>query len=101
MVFVIGDLGAWLIFVLAEVGRKKLTTLIFGTDQERALKSAANAAVQRTAAELCSGDAKRTVELAIMVRQVFPPVPGAPLGGHATVLEALQTGDRRTAEALG
>jgi len=34
-----------LVFVLAEAGRKKLTTLVLGSDQERALRQAAAAAV--------------------------------------------------------
>ena len=45
MVFVADDLGAWLVFVLAEAGRKKPTTLVLGSDQERALRQAAAAAV--------------------------------------------------------
>jgi hypothetical protein len=34
MVFVADDLGAWLVGLLADAGRKKLTTLVLGTDQE-------------------------------------------------------------------
>jgi hypothetical protein len=45
VVFVADDLGAWLVFVLAEAGRKKLTTLVLGSDQERALRQAAAATV--------------------------------------------------------
>jgi hypothetical protein len=91
VVFVADDLAAWLIFVLAEGGRKKLTSLIFGDDPERALRPAATAAVQLTAAELCPGDAKRAEEFAIMVGPLFEtPLPGASLGEQATVLEALQ-----------
>lgn len=89
--FVADDLAAWLIFILAEAGRKKLTTVILGDDQTRALRPAATEAIRLTAAELSSGDAKRAEELAIMVEQLFKtPVPGAPLGEQATVLEALQ-----------
>jgi hypothetical protein len=36
--FVADDLAAWLIFILAEGGRKKLTSLILGDDPERALR---------------------------------------------------------------
>jgi WD40 repeat protein len=90
MVFVVGDLGAWLVFILAEAGRKKLTSLVLGGEQERALRSAATAAVQRTAAELRPANAE---QLVMVVREVFrTPVPGAPLAGQATVLEALQAG---------
>ncbi len=56
MVFVADDLGAWLIGLLANAGRKKLSDWVLGTDQERALRSVATAAVQRTAEELHPGD---------------------------------------------
>lgn len=45
MVFVADDLVGWLIGLLADAGRKKLTSLIFGSEQERALQSAARTAV--------------------------------------------------------
>ena len=45
MVFVADDLGAWLVALLAEAGRKKLTTLILGDEQTRALRPAATEAV--------------------------------------------------------
>jgi hypothetical protein len=38
VVSVADDLGAWLVGLLAEAGRKKLTTLVLGSDQERALR---------------------------------------------------------------
>jgi len=91
VVFIADDLAAWLIFISAEGGRKKLTNLILGDDQQRALRPAATEALRLTAAELCPGDAKRAEELAIMIDPLFKtPVPGAPLGEQATVLEALQ-----------
>jgi hypothetical protein len=34
MVFVADELGAWLVGLLADAGRKKLTTFVLGTDQE-------------------------------------------------------------------
>jgi len=55
-VFVADDLGAWLTGLLADAGRRKLTALVLGTDQERALRSAATAAVRLTAAELRPDD---------------------------------------------
>jgi hypothetical protein len=45
--FVADDLVAWLIGLLADAGFKKLTTLVRGTDQQRALRQAAAAAVER------------------------------------------------------
>ena len=52
MAFVADDLAAWLVTVLADAGRKKLTTIVLGSDQERALGSAATAAVRGAAEEL-------------------------------------------------
>ena len=43
MVFVVDDLAAWLVGLLADAGRKKLTTLVLGGAQERALQQAADA----------------------------------------------------------
>jgi hypothetical protein len=93
VVFVADDLAGWLTGLLADAGRKKLTRLVLGTDQERVLRSAATAAVQRTAAELRPGDDEQAGQLAMVLSEVFgEPVPGAQLAGHATVLEALQAG---------
>jgi len=93
MVFVADDLGAWLVGLLADAGRKKLTTLVLGTDQERALRSAATAAVQLTANDLRPHDAEQAEHVALVISQVFDgPVPVAWLAGHATVLEALHAG---------
>ena len=91
MVFVADDLAAWLIGLLADAGRKKLTTWVLGSEQKRELRSAATAAVQRTAAELCPGDDRRAEQLAMVVSQVFgEPVASASVAGQPTVLEALQ-----------
>lgn len=64
VVFAADDLGAWLTAVLADAAREKLTALVLGSDQERALRAAATATVQRTAAELRPGDDKQAAELA-------------------------------------
>jgi len=92
--FVADDLVVWLVGLLADAGRKKLTTLVLGSEQERALRSVATAAVQLTAEELCPGDEEQTEHVALVINQVFgEPVPGAPLaGGYGTVLETLQAG---------
>ncbi len=93
MPLVADDLGAWLVGLLADAGRKKLTELVLGTDQERALRSAATAAVLLTAAELRPEGGERAEELAMVVSEVFgAPVPEVPPGGHETVLDALQAG---------
>jgi hypothetical protein len=93
VVFVADDFAAWLTGMLADWGRKKLAALVLGTDQERALRKAATAAVQHTAAELRPGDEAQAGELAMVVSQVFAyPVQAAPLAGHPTLLEALGAG---------
>jgi len=93
IVFVADDPGAWLVVLLADAGRKRLTRLVLSDDQERALRAAATAAVQRTAEQLCPGDEERAEQLAMVVREIFgEPVPGALLAGQTTVLEALQVG---------
>ncbi len=71
MVFVADDLGAWLVAVLADAGRKKLAEFVLGTDQERALRQAAAAAVGLTARELRPGDHEQADQLALVISQVF------------------------------
>jgi hypothetical protein len=56
VVFVVDDLGAWLVGLLADASLKKLTTLVLGSDQERALRQAAKVAVERTAEQLAPSD---------------------------------------------
>jgi hypothetical protein len=91
--FVADDLAAWLVGLLADSGRKRLTAWLVGDEQERALRQAATAAVQGTADALCAGDQERADEQAMVISQVFGAVmPQAPLRGHQTLLEALQTG---------
>ena len=61
VVFVADALGAWLVEQLADAGRKKLTELILGSEQERALRRAADAAVWATAEEMSPTAASRPV----------------------------------------
>lgn len=97
-VFVADDLAAWLIGLLADAGRKKLTSLILGTDQERALRQATTSAVQRTADELRPGDDEQAEHLALVISQVFSEPTPSSATGRATLLEALQGGiDRQLA----
>jgi hypothetical protein len=72
MVFVADDLASWLIGLLADAGRRKLTTLILGSDQERALRSAAAAAVRLTAGELCHGDPEQAEQVARGISEGLP-----------------------------
>ncbi len=92
MVFVADDLGAWLVGLLADAGRKKLIALVLGSDQERALRKAAAAAVQEAAADM-STSVEHAGQLAMVISEVFrEPVPGTPLAGPVTMLEGLQAG---------
>lgn len=93
MPFVVDDLGAWLVSLLADAGRKKLTTWIFGDEQERALRQAGTAAIQAAAKELRPQDDEGAEHLAMVISQVFgTPIPNAPMLEQATLLEALQAG---------
>jgi tetratricopeptide (TPR) repeat protein len=92
-VFVADDLAAWLVGLLADAGRRKLTRMTLGTDQQRALRSAATEAVRLTAEELRSDNAEQAEQMAMVLSQVFSePVPSEPLATRRTVLEALQAG---------
>ena len=93
MVFVADALGVWLVGLLADTSRRKLTTLVLGTDQQRALREAATAAVESTATELDPSGGDQAGELAMVVSEVFRELtPGAPVARQATLLEALHAG---------
>lgn len=101
MPFVADDLAAWLIGLLADAGRNRLTMLVLGSDQERALRSAATAAVRRTAKELCPLDDAEAEQLASVISCVFAaPLLTAHLAVHGTVLEGLQAGIARQLAVL-
>ena len=101
VVFVADDLGAWLVGLLADAGRKKLTALVLGSDQERALRQAATAAVQATADEMSPSGSEQAGQLAMVISEVFhEPLPGAPLAGPVTLLEGLQAGITRQLAVL-
>ena len=93
MVFVADALGAWLVGQLADAGRKKLTELVLGSEQERALRRAADAAVWATAEELSPSGGEQAGQVAMVISEVFrDPVPDAPLAGPVMLLEGLQAG---------
>ena len=93
MVFVVDDFAAWLLGLLADAGRKKLTTLVLGDAQQRALRQAAIIAVQDTAGELSPADGQRAWQIAMVISEVFRVQgPDAPLTGAATLVEGLQAG---------
>ena len=91
MGFIADDLAAWLAGLLADAGRRKVAALVFGTDQQRALRQAVTDAIQLTARELCPEDDQRAKHLAMVLNQVSAePIPGVPLGEKGTGLEALR-----------
>ena len=93
VVFVADALGTWLVEQLADAGRKKLTELILGSEQERALRRAADAAVWATAEEMSPSGGEPAGQVAMVISEVFrDPVPGATLAGPVMLLESLQAG---------
>jgi hypothetical protein len=93
VVFVADALGGWLVGQLADVGRKKLTELVLGREQERALRQAAGAAVWATAEEMSPTGGEQAGQVAMVISEVFrDPVPAAPLAGPVMLLEGLQAG---------
>src|SRR5260370_11231700 len=93
MSFVADDIGAWLIGLLADAARRRLATWILGTEQERALRDAATAAIWAVAREFRPDANAGSEELARVISQVFStPVPDETLTMQATVLEALRVG---------
>ena len=89
--FVVDDLLGWLVGLAADAGRKKLVTLVLGTDQERALRPAVEAAVAATAAQLAPSK-EQADQLATAIGEVFHGAPKVALAGQGTLLEALQAG---------
>jgi hypothetical protein len=93
VVFVADALGAWLVEQLADAGRKKLTELVLGSEQERALRRAADAAVWATAEEMSQSGGGRAGQAAMVISEVFrDPVPAAPMAGPVMLLEGLYAG---------
>ncbi len=90
--FVVDDLGAWLVGLLADAGRRKLVTFVVGDEQVRALHQACRAALTATAAELRPGDAAAADEVAMVVGEVFKTPAPQPAGEHGTLLEDLRAG---------
>jgi uncharacterized protein YidB (DUF937 family) len=100
VVFGVDALGAWLVEQLADASRKRLTELVLGSDQERALRQAAVAAVQDTADEMApSGE--QAGQMAMIIREVFSErLPDRPHEGPVTLLEELQAGIARQLSVL-
>ena len=93
VVFVADALGAWLVEQLADAGRKKLTELILGSEQERALRRAADAAVWATAEEMSPSGGEQPGRVAMVISEVFRDrVPIAQRAGPVMLLEGLRAG---------
>lgn len=90
MAFIADDLAAWLVALLADGARKRLTTLVLGDEVDRALRTAATAAIQATAAELFPNDGEHA---AAVIDEVFgKQAPAATVAQHRTMLQALCDG---------
>ena len=97
--FVANAFGQWLVEQVADAGRKKLTELVLGREQERALRQAATAAIQATARQCRPGpaaadDPHGADHLARVINQVFQqtPAPAESLAEYPTLLEGLEAG---------
>src|SRR5580693_4353732 len=90
--FIADDLGAWLVGLLADAGRRKLVTFVLGDEQVRALYQACRVALAATAAELRPGDAAAADEVVMVVGEVFTTPAPQPAGEHGTLLEDLRAG---------
>jgi len=92
-VFVADAFGAWLVEQFADAGRKKLTELMLGSEQERELRRAAEAAVWATAEEMRSYGGEQVRQVAMVIGEVFRvAVPDVPMAGPVMLLEGLQAG---------
>jgi hypothetical protein len=93
VVFVADALGGWLVGLLANAGRKRLTKLVLGNEQERALRQAADAAVWATAKEMSPTGGEQAGQIALVISEVFrDPAADAPRAQAVTLLERLQAG---------
>jgi hypothetical protein len=93
MAFVADDLAAWLIALMADGVRRRLTTLVLGDELDRALGSAAKAAIGQTAADLCPDDTEQAEQVAAVINEVFrTPVSDALLARPTTMLRAIEAG---------
>jgi tetratricopeptide (TPR) repeat protein len=97
MVFVAEAFAGWLVEQVVDAARKGFSTWVLGSDQERALRQAARAAIQATARQLrpqpmAEDDPQGPVHLARVIDQVFQeaPTPAEALAAHVTLLESLQ-----------
>jgi hypothetical protein len=90
--FVVDDLVAWLLGLLADSGRRGLATIFLGSPLEIALRSAAEEALRLTAIEMNHGKEADAAQMAMVLGEVFRvPATSAALAGPGTLLEGLQS----------
>ena len=76
----------------ADAAAKRLVTLVFGSDLDRALRQAANDSVEQTLGKLGTVSDEQVERLAKTIGKAFKkPMPSA-LAEHTTLLQALQAG---------
>jgi len=101
-VFLVDDLTAWLVGVLADQGVKQLVNATLGDDLQRALPAVIRRAVDLTTTDLCPDDRERADELARLISTRFRKrKPDLLLGGHDTVVEALRASVASQVTPLG
>jgi hypothetical protein len=101
VVFFVDAFGVWLVEQFADAGRKKLTELILGDEQDRTLRQAADAAIRATVAEISPPESGWAEQAVMVIGQVFSePVPDAPRAGPVMLLEGLQAGIARQLAVL-
>jgi hypothetical protein len=103
VVVLAGAFGSWLLGQSFDAARKRLGSQLLGSEQERALLAAGDAAIERTARELRPDASDKDVEhLAAVLDQVFRVrLPAAPLEEHSTILQALEAGITAQLAMLG
>ena len=102
MAMIADDLAAWLVALVADAGRKKLTEILLGGPQERALRTICDAAIRRTAADLCPAGGEAAEELVRVIGEVFrAPEPGRAAAEGDTLLAAITAGVTARIALLG
>jgi tetratricopeptide (TPR) repeat protein len=102
MLFGADMLASWLFGLVADASRDRAAAWLLGSDQERALRQAVAAAVERVAREVQPADDEQSMQIAMAVGQVLGDLgPGAYLAEHATLLEAVRSEIARQLAPLG
>lgn len=102
MVLIADGLVAWLVALVGEAGRRKLTEVVLGTEQERALATVATSAIRGTATDLAPAGGEPAERLGRVISQVFAvsdPSVDAAAGG--TLFAAIGSGVRDQLAILG